>query len=112
MTTGVQAADAADAGHEVPRGPAHDRPRLHWQVHVSSSTLKLVMALTGIVFAVFVTVHMVGNLKFYTGARHFDDYAHWLRTLAEPLLPYEGALWIFRVVLLACLVSMAARPSC
>jgi succinate dehydrogenase / fumarate reductase cytochrome b subunit len=105
MTTGVQAADAADAGHEVPRRPALDRPRLQWHIHLSSSTLKLVMALTGIVFALFVTVHMVGNLKVYTGAQHFDDYADWLRTLLEPLLPYEGALWIFRIVLLACLIA-------
>ena len=38
---------------------------------------------------------MIGNLKVYTGADHFDAYAQWLRTLLEPLLPYEGALWIF-----------------
>ena len=37
-------------------------------MHPSSSTLKLVMALTGIVFALFVLVHMIGNLKVYTGA--------------------------------------------
>lgn len=48
------------------------------------------MAGTGIVFALFVLVHMIGNLKVYTGAQHFDDYAVWLRTLLEPLLPYEG----------------------
>ncbi len=105
MTSTVHAADAADAGHEVPRRPTSPHGRWHWQVQPSSSTLKLVMAGTGIVFALFVAVHMVGNLKVYTGVRHFDDYAHWLRTLAEPLLPYEGALWIFRVVLLACLIA-------
>lgn len=63
------------------------------------------MALTGTVFALFVLVHMIGNLKVYTGATHFDDYARWLRTLLEPLLPYEGALWIFRIVLLLCLAA-------
>src|SRR5690606_28606511 len=31
-------------------------------------------------------------------------YAHWLREVLMPLLPYEGLLWILRVVLLACLV--------
>ncbi|MCV7192976.1 succinate dehydrogenase cytochrome b subunit [Mycolicibacterium brumae] len=71
----------------------------------SNVTLKLVMAVTGVVFALFVLVHMVGNLKIYTGATHFDDYAHWLRTLAEPLLPYEGALWLFRAVLLTALIG-------
>lgn len=74
----------------------------------STVTLKLTMALTGTVFALFVLVHMIGNLKVYTGAEHFDAYAHWLRTLLEPLLPYEGALWIFRAVLLVCLVAHVA----
>ncbi len=108
MTSAVgsaDAADAADAGHEVPRRPSGQRPSWQWRVQPSTVTLKLVMALTGIIFALFVLVHMVGNLKVYTGSTHFDDYAHWLRTLAEPLLPYEGALWIFRVVLLASLIA-------
>jgi succinate dehydrogenase / fumarate reductase cytochrome b subunit len=48
---------------------------------------------------------MIGNLKVYTGADHFDDYAHWLRTVFEPFLPYEGLLWILRIVLLASLVA-------
>jgi succinate dehydrogenase / fumarate reductase, cytochrome b subunit len=105
MTSTIDAADAADAGHEVARKPTSPHGRWTWQVQPSSSTLKLVMALTGIVFALFVLVHMIGNLKVYTGAAHFDAYAHWLRTLLEPLLPYEGALWIFRVVLLSCLIA-------
>ncbi|MFC0313319.1 succinate dehydrogenase cytochrome b subunit [Gordonia phosphorivorans] len=71
----------------------------------SNVTLKVTMALTGTVFALYVLVHMIGNLKVYTGAEHFDAYAHWLRTLAEPLLPYEGALWLFRAVLLVCLAA-------
>lgn len=97
--------DTADAGHEVPRGPAGHRPGFRWRTKPSSVTLKLVMAGTGVVFALFVLVHMIGNLKIYTGAQHFDAYAHWLRTLLEPLLPYEGALWIFRGVLLGCLAA-------
>jgi succinate dehydrogenase / fumarate reductase, cytochrome b subunit len=97
--------DNADAGHEVPRGPAAtERPRPRGP-RISTVTLKLTMAVTGIVFAVFVLVHMIGNLKVYTGAEHFDAYAHWLRTLFEPLLPYEGALWIFRIVLGGCLIA-------
>ena len=38
----------------------------------------------------FVLVHMIGNLKVYLGASHFDDYAHWLRTLFEPFLPFAS----------------------
>jgi succinate dehydrogenase cytochrome b subunit len=105
MTSTDESVDTADAGHEVSRGPAVARPQWAWRVQPSSVTLKIVMAVTGIVFALYVLVHMIGNLKVYTGAAHFDDYAHWLRTLLEPLLPYEGALWIFRVVLLTCLLA-------
>lgn len=87
------------ADHVVDRRGDGSTPAL------STVTLKLTMALTGTVFALFVLVHMVGNLKVYTGAGHFDAYAHWLRTLLEPLLPYEGALWIFRAVLSVCLAA-------
>ncbi len=79
--------------------PSTRRPR------PSNVTLKVTMAVTGTIFALFVLVHMIGNLKVYTGATHFDAYAHWLRTLLEPLLPYEGMLWIFRAVLLLCLFA-------
>jgi succinate dehydrogenase / fumarate reductase, cytochrome b subunit len=72
---------------------------------VSTVACKVIMAVTGVLFALFVTVHMIGNLKVYTGPAHFDDYAHWLRTVLEPLLPYEGLLWIVRVVLGVALVT-------
>jgi succinate dehydrogenase / fumarate reductase, cytochrome b subunit len=66
---------------------------------------KQVMAVTGIVFGVFVLFHMVGNLKAYLGRQHFDDYAMWLRHLLEPFFPYSGVLWVLRVFLVACLVG-------
>ena len=72
---------------------------------VSTVACKVTMAVTGVLFALFVTVHMIGNLKVYTGAAHFDDYAQWLRTVLEPLLPYEGLLWALRVVLAVALVA-------
>ncbi len=72
---------------------------------VPSWVLKVVMALSGIVFALYVLVHMIGNLKVFTGADHFNEYAHWLRTVLQPFLPYEGLLWIVRAVLLVCLVA-------
>lgn len=69
-----------------------------------SWAMKLTMAVTGIIFGLFVLVHMIGNLKVYTGAEHFDEYAHFLREIGEPLVPHEGFLWIARVVLLVSLV--------
>ncbi len=86
-----------DAGS--PHHPARPAPR------VSTVTCKVVMAVTGSVFGLFVIAHLVGNLKVYTGQRHFDEYAHWLRTVLEPLLPYEGLLWVLRVVLACALVA-------
>ena len=79
--------------------------RVRPRPRVPSWVLKVVMAVTGVVFAVFVLVHMIGNLKVFTGAEHFNEYALWLRTFLQPFLPYEGLLWILRVVLFVCLVS-------
>lgn len=70
----------------------------------SNHALKLVMAVTGILFVAFVVVHMIGNLKVYAGPEDFNSYAHWLREAFQPVLPYEGLLWILRVVLLIALV--------
>lgn len=71
---------------------------------IPSFWVKVVMALTGLVFAAFVLVHMLGNLKVYAGASHFDGYALWLRSMFAPLFPHEGLLWVARVVLLVSLV--------
>lgn len=72
---------------------------------VPSWGLKVVMAVSGTVFALYVLVHLFGNLKVFTGSEPFNDYAHWLRTVLVPFLPREGLLWIVRVALLACLVA-------
>lgn len=84
--------------HRPPDSPPARRPV------ISNFWAKTTMAVTGLIFAAFVFVHMYGNLHIYYGAEAFDEYAHWLRTLLEPILPYEGMLWILRVVLLVCLV--------
>ena len=65
------------------------------------------MAVTGIIFVLFVLTHMYGNLKMFQGAEAFDGYAHWLREAFYPILPHQGLLWIMRVVLLASLVIHA-----
>ncbi|GAA1899109.1 succinate dehydrogenase cytochrome b subunit [Lapillicoccus jejuensis] len=67
--------------------------------------MKMVMATTGIVFVLFVLAHMYGNLKMFGGQAAYDEYAHHLRTLAEPIAPYSGVLWVLRVVLLGSLVA-------
>ncbi|WP_127126580.1 succinate dehydrogenase cytochrome b subunit [Georgenia sp. SYP-B2076] len=66
--------------------------------------LKWAMAVSGILFVLFVLLHMYGNLKAFAGQEAFDSYAAGLRTLLYPYLPHEGFLWIQRVVLLVALV--------
>jgi succinate dehydrogenase / fumarate reductase cytochrome b subunit len=69
--------------------------------------LKIAMAVTGVIFVLFVLAHMYGNLKMFQGAESFDGYAHWLREVAYPALPHQGVLWILRVTLLASVVIHA-----
>jgi succinate dehydrogenase / fumarate reductase cytochrome b subunit len=65
---------------------------------------KALMAGSGVLLFGFVLVHMIGNLKLYMGPEKIDYYAAWLREVGYPFLPHGGALWIFRVVLLAAVV--------
>lgn len=67
--------------------------------------LKILMAGTGIIFIGYVLAHMYGNLKAFGGQQTFDTYAHHLRTIGEPLLPYAGLLWVIRFVLILSLVG-------
>ena len=70
----------------------------------STIALKLLMAVSGIIFIGFVLLHMYGNLKAFAGHDAYNDYAHHLRTFGEPMLPYGGLLWVIRAVLIVSLV--------
>jgi succinate dehydrogenase / fumarate reductase cytochrome b subunit len=67
--------------------------------------LKLLMAVTGLVFVGYLLLHMYGNLKALSGEESFNDYAEHLRTFGEPMLPYGGLLWIVRIVLILSIVG-------
>lgn len=67
--------------------------------------MKALMAVSGLIMIGYLLAHMYGNLKVFSGQQAFDDYAHHLRTLGEPILPYGGALWIIRIVLLAAIIA-------
>ena len=69
--------------------------------------MKLLMAVTGAFFVFYVLAHMYGNLRLFFGETAFDEYAHHLRTLGQPLLPYKGFLWVFRLALIGSLVGHA-----
>lgn len=66
--------------------------------------MKLTMAVTGLIFALFVLVHMIGNLKVFGSAEGFDNYARFLRDMGYPLVPHESILWFLRVVLAVSLI--------
>jgi succinate dehydrogenase / fumarate reductase cytochrome b subunit len=70
----------------------------------STIALKLMMAVSGLLFILYVLLHMYGNLKAFAGHDAYNEYAHHLRTLGEPMLPESGFLWVLRVLLLLALV--------
>ena len=70
----------------------------------SSVGKKSVMAVTGVIFLLFVVAHMLGNLKVFFGITAFDEYSEHLRTLGAEIFGYAGLLWIARVVLLGSVV--------
>jgi succinate dehydrogenase / fumarate reductase cytochrome b subunit len=74
----------------------------------STIALKLLMAVSGLIFIGFVLAHMYGNLKAFAGHDAYNEYAHHLRVFGEPLLPYGGMLWILRTVLIVSLVVHVA----
>jgi succinate dehydrogenase / fumarate reductase cytochrome b subunit len=63
------------------------------------------MAVTGLILISYLLAHMYGNLKVFSGPEAFNEYAHHLRTLGEPILPYSGVLWIIRVILIVSIVA-------
>lgn len=65
------------------------------------------MAVSGLIMLGYLVAHVMGNLKVFFGPEEFNAYGHWLRTMGEPVLHYEWALWIVRVVLLAAVVAHA-----
>ncbi|MDH5590196.1 MAG: succinate dehydrogenase cytochrome b subunit [Gemmatimonadota bacterium] len=66
---------------------------------------KVLMAVTGFIWFGFLVGHMAGNLKAFTGAEHFDEYAHHLRVFGEPMVPPMGFLWTFRLLVLVAFVG-------
>lgn len=75
---------------------------------VPTWAIKLIMAITGLLFVLFTLGHMAGNLKLYApahdGVPALDEYGEFLRSIGSPLLPEQAFLWGFRIVLLAALI--------
>ncbi|MFD3442829.1 succinate dehydrogenase [Streptomyces sp. NPDC058685] len=79
-------------------------PRTFWGSTIGKKT---VMAVSGLIMLGYLVAHVLGNLKVFFGPGEFNGYAHWLRTLGEPFLHYEWALWGVRLLLVAAVVAHA-----
>jgi succinate dehydrogenase / fumarate reductase cytochrome b subunit len=89
-----------DLAHRLP-AKRRSAVRRFWDSTIGK---KAVMAVSGALLLAFVFAHMAGNLKTFLGAGDLNHYAHWLRTIGEPVLPPEWFLWLQRAVLLVALV--------
>lgn len=69
-------------------------------IYRTSIGKKVIMAVTGLILAGYVFVHMLGNLKIYLGAESLNHYAEWLREVGAPFFFHTQALWLVRIVLL------------
>ena len=65
---------------------------------------KAVMAVTGIVFLLFLLAHMLGNLKVFLGRADYNAYAAWLRTMGAPAVPHRWALTILEIILVVAVL--------
>lgn len=65
---------------------------------------KVIMAITGGIWVLYVIMHMFGNLKFFQGPEAINGWAHFLRTFGSEVVGYEGVLWLVRIVLAISLV--------
>jgi succinate dehydrogenase / fumarate reductase, cytochrome b subunit len=92
--------------------PAERRGRWLREVWASTIGKKVIVAITGAFLALYVVLHMLGNLKAFQGPGGgdpaIDKYADWLRTVGGPAFPRSSILWIIRVVLIAALVLHVA----
>ena len=70
----------------------------------STIALKMLMAVSGILFILFVLAHMYGNLKAFAGHDAYNEYAEHLRESASRCCRTAGLLWILRVGLIVALV--------
>jgi succinate dehydrogenase / fumarate reductase cytochrome b subunit len=102
------------APREIASGAAihgtHPDYRPHRLLALWRSTIgkKYVAAITGVIIAVWIVLHMLGNLKAIEGPGHgnpaLDRYAHFLRTAGSPVLPHDMLLWFVRGILILAVV--------
>jgi len=91
---------------------------MNWLTNTFGSSVgkKLMMAVTGLFFCVFLVLHLAGNLTIYMGKDVFNSYAEHLHSLGPLLVLAEWGLLIFAVThistgLLLFYQNFKARPT-
>ena len=91
---------------------------MQWFIGTLTSSIgkKLMMALTGLCFCLFLSVHLAGNLTLYGGQAMFDGYAAHLHSLGPLLIVAEWGLVFFTLLhvitgLTLFFQNLKARPA-
>jgi len=73
---------------------------MNWLTNTFGSSVgkKLMMALTGLFFCVFLVLHLAGNMTIYMGKDAFNSYAEHLHALGPLLILAEWGLLFFAVI--------------
>ena len=74
--------------------------KMNWLTNTFGSSVgkKLMMAVTGLFFCVFLVLHLAGNLTLYMGKDAFNSYAEHLHSLGPLLTLAEWGLLIFAII--------------
>jgi succinate dehydrogenase / fumarate reductase cytochrome b subunit len=73
---------------------------MNWLSHTiwTSVGKKLMMAVTGLFFCIFLTMHLAGNMTIYAGKDAFNSYAAHLHALGPLVTVFEWGLLVFAVI--------------
>jgi succinate dehydrogenase / fumarate reductase, cytochrome b subunit len=73
---------------------------MNWLVDTLGSSIgkKLMMAMTGFVFCIFLIAHLAGNMTVFAGAEAFNRYAETLKGLGVIVIVFEIGLVVFAIV--------------
>lgn len=99
-------ATAAETG--VQKGQRAQRALRFWNTTLGK---KAVMAVTGIILALFVLGHLLGNLQIFLGPDQFNGYARTLRHLPELLWPVRTILFISVILHIWSSLQLAVTKS-
>ena len=55
----------------------------------STVGIKFLVAVTGLIWVLFVTIHMLGNLQIFLGPEAINSYAAFLKSKPGPLVPVQ-----------------------